>query len=182
MDKIPIMRPTNDVELYVQGLENDLQQATIPRDCWKFTLTTRLTPVLKDLVSDLQVDHTADFEDGKARLLNCVGQTSTQAGQRVLQLRPVDIKTKSTALVMQQIQRLFYRATKEARTKDEVVTRLTVAKIQSLLSPRGHQFPDGRRVANFQELREALQSWEATEGSLFGDDHPRMKWQQQRST
>ena len=148
MDKIPIMRPTDNVELYVQGLENDLQQATIPRDRWKLILTTRLTPVLQDLVSDLQVDHTADFEDVKARLLDCVGQTSAQAGQQVLELRPVDVRTKSTAQVMQQIQRLFYRATKEARTKDEVITRLTVAKIRSLLSPRGRQFLDGRRVAN----------------------------------
>ena len=29
MDKIPILRPTDDVELYVQGLENDLMPATI---------------------------------------------------------------------------------------------------------------------------------------------------------
>ena len=45
--------------------------------------------LLKDLVSDLQVDHTADFEDVRARLLDCVGKTSTQAGQQVLELRPV---------------------------------------------------------------------------------------------
>ena len=44
MHKIPIMRPTDDVKLYVQGLENDLMQATIPRDRRKLILTTRLTP------------------------------------------------------------------------------------------------------------------------------------------
>ena len=41
---------TDDVELCVQGLENDLQQATLPRDCWKLILTSRLTLVLKDFL------------------------------------------------------------------------------------------------------------------------------------
>jgi len=148
MDKIPIMRPTDYVEWHVQGRKNDLQQATIQRDCWKLILTTRLTPGLKDLVVDLQVDHTADFEEVKARLLDSERQTSTQAGQQVFQLSTVDIKTKSTAQVIQKIQRLLYRATKEAKTKDEVVTCLTVAKIRSFFSSRGQKFLDRWRVIN----------------------------------
>jgi len=80
----------------------------------------------------------------------------TQAGQQVFQLRTLVVKTKCTAQVMQQIQRLFYRATKESRVR--------------ILSLRGHQiFLDGCRVTKLQQLQKALQSCEAAEGSFFGD-------------
>jgi len=71
------MKEDEDVELFVQGLENDLLQAVIPKAWWKIILTTRLTPTLKGLIEDLQVDSAYDFEAVKAHLLHCVGQTPT---------------------------------------------------------------------------------------------------------
>jgi len=60
--------------------------------------------------------------------------------------------------------------------------RLTIANIWTLLSNRGRQFLDGRRVNTIQELHDALQSWESTEGSLFPDDAPRPARFQPRQT
>jgi len=50
VEKITAMTRQDDVELYIAGLENDLQQANIPLHRWKLILTTRLDPVMKDYI------------------------------------------------------------------------------------------------------------------------------------
>ena len=95
ISKIPPISSTDDVELYLQGLENELAQANYPRRKWKAVLTSRLSPTLKDLVADLQADSTSQFDYFKARLLDCMGQTPVKAGQSYHELRARDFKGKS---------------------------------------------------------------------------------------
>ena len=52
--------------------------------------------------------------------------------------------------------------------------RLTIEKVWTLLSNRGRQFLDGRRVTTMQVLRDALQSWESTDVFLSPDYTPRL--------
>ena len=52
--------------------------------------------------------------------------------------------------------------------------RLMIEKVRTLLSNRGRQFLDGRRVTTMQVLRDALQSWESTDVFLFPDYTPRL--------
>ena len=69
------------MELYLQGLENELQQAEYQRHRWKAVLTSHLMPSLKDLIADLQADPMSDFQDFKERLLDWVICTAAQAEQ-----------------------------------------------------------------------------------------------------
>ena len=112
VEKIPAMTRHDDAELYIQGLENDLQQANIPLNQWKLILTTRLTPILKDFIRDLQADPAYTFADVKVRLLDSVGQTPTQAGQLLFEMKQKDVQGKSTAQLIQYTERLLIRVTK----------------------------------------------------------------------
>ena len=167
IDKIPAMQKNDDVELYIQGIENELLQAGYPQDKWKAVLTSRLTPVMKELISDLQATPTTTFEDIKDRLLDCAGQTSTQAGQEFFELKPKEMKGKSTAQAIQLLLRLLTRATKDAPSKEMTLAKLVIAKARTMLSARGKQYIDSRIPRTIADLREVLQSWEATEGTLF---------------
>jgi len=53
ISKIHAISERDDIELYHQGLKNELQQAEYLDNKWKAVLTARLTPALKDLVADL---------------------------------------------------------------------------------------------------------------------------------
>ncbi len=104
---------------------------------------------MKELVADLQVDPSADFADIASRLLDYVGQTSTQAGQAYHDLKARDLKSKSVAKSLQKIQRLLHRTTKGAKHKDEALSRLTIAKVRSLLPPKGRQYLDSQKSLIF---------------------------------
>jgi len=52
------------------------------------------------------------------------------------------------------------------------VEKLLIARIRSILPIRGRQYLDGRQITDITGLREVLQSWEATEGSIV----PEEKW------
>ena len=99
--RIPTMTSNDEVELYIQSLENELQQANYPRHKWKAALTSRLTPAAKDFVTDLQADPMSDFSDFKERLLDCCGLTAAQAGFTYHKLKVKDLKTRTTAQVIQ---------------------------------------------------------------------------------
>jgi len=64
-----------------------MQQANIPLHRWKLILTTRLSPVMKDYIRDLQANPAYTFTDVKTRLLDSVGQTPTQAGQVLFDMK-----------------------------------------------------------------------------------------------
>ena len=133
-------------------------QAQLPVKHWKTALTSRLTPNTKDLIADLQADSTSSFGEIKDRLLECTGQTQTQAEQRILDLRKQDISSYSIAQLILQVQRLWKRSVKGAANVEEALTLLTVAKVRWLLPTRGKQHLDGRHVTTIADLRETLQS------------------------
>ena len=172
VEKIPAMTRHDDVELYIQGLENDLQQANIPLNRWKLILTTRLTPILKDFIRDLQADPAYTFADVKSRLLDSVGQTPTQAGQLLFEMKQKDVQGKSTAQLIQYTERLLIRVTKEATTPTECVVKLLIARVCSLLSTRARQYTNSQNITDMADFRRVLQSWESTESALI----PEEKW------
>ena len=47
------------------------------------------------------------------------------------------------------------------------LAKLVIAKSRTMLSARGKQYIDSRRPRTIADLREVLQSWEATESTLF---------------
>ena len=172
VEKIPAMTRHDDVELYIQGLENDLQQANIPLNQWKLILTTRLTPSLKDFIRNLQADPAYTFADVKARLLDSVGQTPTQAGQLLFEMKQKDVQGKTTAQLIQYTERLLIRVAKDATTPTECVVKLLIARVRSLLSTRACQYMDSQNITDMADLRRVLQSWESTESALI----PEEKW------
>ena len=170
IEKIPVMHRSDDIELFIQGVESELRQASYPQECWKAVLTSRLTLPMKELISDLQADPHSTFLHIKNWLLDCAGQTSTQASQELFDPRAKDMRGKSTAQAIQQLDRLMTRATKETRSKEDALARIVIAKARALLSVMGKQYFDSRRVQTLMDLRESLQSWEATEGVLFAQE------------
>ena len=56
------------------------------------------------------------------------------------------MRRKSTAQAIKQLDRLVTRATKETRSKEDALARIVIAKARSLLSVRGKQYFDRRRV------------------------------------
>jgi len=76
---------TADVELYLQSLENELQQIKAPHEQWKTVLTPRL-PSTKAHICNLQVKPEATYDSLKGRLLKTAGQTVLQAGQPLFEL------------------------------------------------------------------------------------------------
>ena len=80
------------------------------------------------------------------------------------------MRGKSTTQAIQQLNRFVTRATKETRSKEDALARIVIAKAGSLLSVRGKQYFNSRRVQTLMDLRESLQSWEATEGVLFAQE------------
>ena len=85
-------------------------------------------------------------------------------------LRQQDVRKKSTSPLIQQVDRLINKLFKDATTMQEVSDKLCFAKIHYIITTKGKQFLDGRRIMSKTELCEALQSWEATDGSLVPDD------------
>ncbi len=179
IEKIPAMTDDTDLELYLQGLENEFVQANIHRDRWKSLVTPRLTPALKDHIGDLQADPSSSYQDIKDRLLDRVGQTSLQAGQQLFELRPKDIYDKSSSQLLQMMERLINRAVRGAATVQDAVIKICIARVRSLLSVEGQQHLDCWKIKSKEDLRAALQSWESTRGCIVKDDVSR--WSSQYS-
>ena len=172
IDKIPAMTEGSDLELYLQGLENEFTQARIPGDRWKSLLTPWLTPALKDHIGDLQADPSSTYSEIKDRLLDRVGQTSLQAGQQLFELRSKDIREKSSSQVIQMTERLINRALRGALTVQDAIVKIGIARIRSLMSIEGQQHLDSWRINSKEDLRAALQSWESTRGCIVKDEQP----------
>ena len=134
------MQKNDDIKLYIQGIENKLLQAGYPQDMWNAMLTSRLTLAMKELISDLQATPTVTFEDIKDRLLDCAGQTSSQAGQEIFELKPKEIMGNSTAQALQLLLQPITRATKDAPLKEMTLAKLVIAKARTMLSARGKQY------------------------------------------
>ena len=173
IDKIPAMTEGSDLELYLQGLENEFTQARISGDRWKSLLTPRLTPALKDHIGDLQADPSSTYSEIKDRLLDRVGQTSLQEGQQLFELRSKDIREKSLSQVIQMTERLINRALRGALTVQDAIVKIGIARIRSLMSIEGQQHLDSWRINSKEDLRAALQSWESTRGCIVKDEQPR---------
>jgi len=173
IEKIPAMTEGADLELYLQGLENEFTQANIPHDRWKSLVTPRLTPALKDHIGDLQADSSSSYQDIKDRLLDRVGQTCLQAGQQLFELRPKDICDKSSSQLLQMMERLIHRAVRGAATVQDAVVKICIARVRSLLSVEGQQHLDCWKIKSKEDLRAALQSWESTRGYIVKDEQPR---------
>jgi len=171
-EKIPGMTRYDDVELYIQVLEKDLQQVNITLHHWKLIFTTRLTPILKDYIRDLQADPAYTFADVKARLFDSIGQTPTQVGQLLFDLKQKDFRGKSTAQLIQYTERLLTRLTKDTTTPTECVVKFLISRIRSLLSTRVRQYMDSQNITDMADLKRVLQYWESTKTALI----PEEKW------
>ena len=131
------MTGKDNIELYIQALEKEKGQAQLPVKCWIVALTSRLTPNIKELITNPQADPTSSFVEIKDRLLECTGQTLTQAGQQILDLQKWDISSYSIDQLIQQVQQLWKRSVNGAANVEEALALLTVAKVRWLLPTRG---------------------------------------------
>ena len=175
------MTEGSDLELYLQGLENEFTQARIPGNRWKSLLTPQLTPALKNHIGDLQADPSSTYSDIKDRLLDRVGPTSLQAGQQPFELRSNDIREKSSSQVIQMTERLINRTLRGALTVQDAVVQICIARICSLMSVEGQQHLDSWRINSKEYLHAALQSWESTRGCIVKDEQSRWNSQHGQS-
>ncbi len=62
------------------------------------------------------------------------------------------------------------RAVRGAKSVSDVVDKLCIAKIRSLLTSEGQQHLDSWRINTKEDLRSALHSWETTRGYIVREE------------
>jgi len=152
LDQIPTM---SDVELYLQSLENELQQMGAQYKQWITVLTPKLPPSLNGHIGDLQAKPNTIYDDLKCRLLERAVQTALQAGRKVFDLSIKELKGKFSLQLIQFVDRSLNRIIREVHILEEA-KELCIARIRSLFSIEEQQYLDGWRIKSKDDLREAL--------------------------
>ena len=96
IDKFPVIKDTDNVEIYIQSFENEMQQIGVLRDRSKALITVRLTPKLKAYICDLQQDSMSGYHEIKACLLENAGMSRANASQKLFTLAWELLRGKST--------------------------------------------------------------------------------------
>ena len=126
---------------------------------------------MKYFIHDLQADPAYTFADVKARLLDSVGQTPTQAGQLLFEMKQKDVQGKLTAQLIQYTERLLIRWTKYATISTECVVKYLIARTHYLLSTRVRHYMDSQNITDMAYPRRVFQSWKSTESTLIPEEN-----------
>ena len=103
IEKFPHMKEGENVELYLQSFENELEQAGVAKEKWKSLITVRLTPKVKQFVGNLQRDPQAGYTEIKTRILIKAGITSAEAGQQFFNSTLDGMRGKSSGEYLQHL-------------------------------------------------------------------------------
>ncbi len=107
IEKFPNIKEGENVELYLQSFENELEQAGVAKEKWKSLVTVRLTPKVKRFVGDLQKDSKAGYTQIKTRILIKAGITPAEAGQQLFNSTIDGMRGKSSGEYLQHLERLL---------------------------------------------------------------------------
>ena len=80
------METTEDLEVYLTGLEQTLMKCQVEEEEWVFYLTSNLKGKYKILMQGLTVDDEEDYQTVKGRLLEAAGFTTKEAGAILMAL------------------------------------------------------------------------------------------------
>ena len=110
------METTEDLEVYLTGLEQTLTKCQVEEEEWVFYLTSNLKGKYKILMQGLTVDDEEDYQMVKGRLLEAAGFTTKEAGA-ILMALTIDFRRGMTVLQhFQTLLRLIKRMCKGVET------------------------------------------------------------------
>ena len=169
------MRDGENVELYLQSFENELEQAGVAKEKWKSLITVRLTPKVKQFIGDLQKDSKAGYSEIKARILIKAGITPAEAGQQLFTSTLDGMRAKSSGEYLQHLERLLMRIFDGAEDERDRMAMLMLAKIRSIVGDEFKLHLSNRKIRTMEDLSSALEAWEMARGLLHHDDGYRQR-------
>ncbi len=166
IERIPYMKEGQDVELYLQSVEVELNQHAIPLAMWKKAVSSRLTPKIKNCVLDTLMSPTATYEDLKARIFKRAGKSINEIGSKLFDTLVKDSQGRKHRETIQQItHELLKRFFFEDSNKTEILTRLAAALLRTTLSVSQQDLLDTKTPNSFDALADfcdRIDSMEAT--------------------
>ena len=133
--KLPLMTDKDDVEVFLRQLEIALQTAHIPQDKWKQHLLSQLTLEAKELVVDLLVDETSDFNDIKGALLGCTTMTFAAAAEACFTADKGNLLTLPTRQAGDKLVRWLENMAEGTAINRQIFDRLAMGAIRSHMIP-----------------------------------------------
>ncbi len=170
IEKFPNMKEGENVELYLQSFENELEQAGVAKEKWKSLVTVRLTPKVKQFVGDLQKDSKAGYTEIKTRILIKAGITPAEAGQQLFNSTIDGMRGKSSGEYLQHLERLLNRIFDGAEDERDRMAMLMLAKIRSIVGDDFKLHLSNRKIRTMEDLSSALEAWEIARGKLHHED------------
>lgn len=158
LSTLPCLSPTDDLEAYLDKLENHLKQCKVDEGRWPFYLSAKLTGRYLEMVQSLNVDEDTTYQGLKAKLLEAAGLTKHSAGVQLHNLTIRDFQGKTALEVFQTYLRLHKRLFKDALSGDDYILASMIPLLRKVL-PEG-----GRAFWIIVKLTVLMSSWIACRG------------------
>lgn len=188
IDRIPHMREGQDVEHFLQSVEVELLQASIPKSRWKQIISSRLIPKVKNCVLETITSTTATYDDLKARIFKRAGKSRNEIGSKLFFTLTKDSQGRTYHETFQQIHQLVDRFFFEDSNKTEVLTHLKTALLRTTMNLRQQDLLDTKVLGTLDDLADfcdQIDAMEVTRCLERGNDgyyqrHPQQQRHQQQ--
>ena len=169
IDRFPVMRESENVELYLLSLENKMRHINFLVDEWKSLITVFLMARLKANIGELQCDPMSSYDDIKTCLLAKAGVSRTKASQKLFNITWESLRGKSTGEILQHINWNVSRIYEKAATEHDRQARLLLVRIRMIVDEDLRLHLDHCAIQTGQDLHNAMESWESSQSWLHRD-------------
>jgi len=127
------MSTENDVEVFLESMECQLEELEVPKKEWCHTLTTKLSPEVHQLVQEQIADVNNDFGAIRDALLGCVGLNTIKSTTLAFQKLDPIFNTSAPRNTINKIARWAKKIFKNVTSTEDAFTLFTTAKTHSEL-------------------------------------------------
>ena len=160
--KLPDMKDTDDIEMFVTMFESALLSNGIPEDQWKNKLHAHLTMKAKLKIYNVMSDHGTTYDEIKEAL-----QGSAMSFSSAAEAFCIGEKGKLHKLELRQatekMSRLSYKITQEAEDARQAADNMTVAMMRSWMVPELKTYVDMKQQFELQAFIRTAEEWEISQ-------------------
>ena len=162
-EELPKMKERDDIELYVDQLEEALVASTIPERKWKTYLHSQLTLKTKQKVIHLLKDVTSSYEDIKEALMGCAAMTFRAASEAFYSADRGKLSHLPLREAAEKLRRWAGKISQESEDIDQALDYMTLGALRSMMVPDLKAYIDISKQNELQPFLRTAEEWERSQ-------------------
>ena len=161
--KLPEMKDTDEVELFVTMFEAALLSNLVPEAQWKNKLHDHLSMRAKSKIHKVMQDQDSTYEEIKEALLGCTAISFSSAAEDFCMAERGRLTKLEPRLAIEKMTRLVDKITKGAADVQEAGELMVVATTRNWLVPPLKTYVDMSKSFGLQDYVRTIEEWERSQ-------------------